>query len=143
MKMYRVLIIMGLFVSYGLIDAAVFKIINRTAGGVKNPAGSKIKVKPLWNGSGNGFVELNPGEETGGYDSGFNNLTGLIYEEMIPQSDDQKKNAIFCTRRYKVDFNISGWAVGGKIYVQSDADVSYAFDTIAGSGTAKAQPYSD
>lgn len=143
MNMYKVLIMVGFFVSCGLTDAAVFKIINRTAGGVKNPSGSRIKVKPIWNGSNAGFVELNPGEETGGYDTGFNNLTGIIYEEVIPQTTDQKNQAIFCTRRYKADFNISGWAVGGKIYLQSDADVAYAFDTIAGSGTVKARPYSD
>lgn len=122
--------------------AAVFKIINRT-GSSANPKGSKIKVKPLWNGSNNGFIELEPGQETGGYDSGFNNVTGVIYEEMLPQSAEQKQNAIFCTKRYKVNFDISGWAVGGRIYIQSDADASYAFDTIAGSGTGKAAPYVD
>lgn len=143
MKVSKVLVVGALLVSFAAINANVFKIINRTAGGTVNPAGSRIKVRPIWNGGNPGFVELNPNEETGGYDTGFNNLTGLIYEEMMPQTADQKANAIFCTRRYIAHFDLSGWAVGGKIYVQSGADVAFSYDTIAGSGTVKAQPYSE
>lgn len=124
-----------------LANSAVFKIINRTAGGSANPGGSNIKVRPVWNGSTVGFTELTPGQETGAYDSGFNNITAIIYEIMIPQTEAQKKEAMFCTRRYIARFDISGWAVGGKFYIQSTADCAYAFDTIAGSGTAKGEPF--
>lgn len=124
-----------------LTNSAVFKIINSTAGGSANPAGSSIKVKPVWNGSTAGFTELAPGQETGGYDSGFNNVKAIVYEIMVPQTDAQKKDAMFCTRRYIAHFDISGWAVGGKFYIQSTADCAFAFDTIAGSGTSKGEPF--
>ena len=128
--------------SIGISHAAVFKIINRTAGGA-NPNGSRLKVRPVWNGSNAGFVDLMPNQETGAYDSGFNNITAVIYEEQLPQNADQQRDAIFCTRRYKAPFDINAWAVGGKIYIQSNADVSFSFDTIAGSGTVKALPYQE
>lgn len=120
---------------------AVFKIINSTAGGSTNPAGSTIKVRPIWNGCTAGYTELAPGQETGGYDSGFNNVTAIVYEIVIPQTAAQKKDAMFCTRRYIANFNISGWAVGGKFYIQSTADCAFSFDTIAGSGTAKGEAF--
>ncbi|RTL06063.1 hypothetical protein EKK58_06315 [Candidatus Dependentiae bacterium] len=137
-KSYLMLIM--LFVPL-LSRTAVFKIINSTAGGSANPQGSYIKVRPVWNGSAVGYTELAPGQETGGYDSGFNNVTAIIYEIMIPQTAEQKKQAMFCTRRYIARFDISGWAVGGKFYIQSTADCAFAFDTIAGSGTSKGEPY--
>ena len=143
MKLSKMFIMVSLFVPFMQVETAVFKIINKTAGGVTNPGGSRIKVKPVWNGGSAGFVELDPGQETGGYDTGFNNLTAIIYEEVMPQTAEQKKNSMFCTRRYKANLDINAWAVGGKIYIQSDADVAFSFDTIAGSGTVKAQPYSE
>ena len=122
-------------------NTAVFRVFNNTAGGVSNLAGSKIKVRVTWNGGGAGYFELNPGQDSGGIDSGFNDIAQIIYEEVIPQTESQKKESIFCTRRYIADLGINAWAVGGKIYIQSNADVSYSFDTIAGSGTRKARPY--
>jgi hypothetical protein len=143
MKLSKIFVIVSLFVSFMQIEAAVFKIINRTAGGAVNSSGSQIKVRPIWNGGSASFVELDPNGETGGYDTGFNNLTAIIYEEVMPQTVEQKKSAMFCTRRYKANFDINAWAVGGKIYIRSGADVDFSFDTIAGSGTVKAQPYSE
>jgi hypothetical protein len=140
MKVSKIFVMGWLLVSVVSLNTAVFKIINKTAGGPSNLAGSRIKVRPIWNGGNASFVELEPNGETGGYDTGFNNLTAIIYEEVLPQTADQKSKAMFCTRRYKANFDINGWAVGGKIYIQSDADVSFSFDTIAGSGTVKAQP---
>jgi hypothetical protein len=141
-KIKLLLVFAGACFSIAFSHAAVFKIINRTAGGA-NPNGSRLKVRPVWNGSNAGFVDLMPSQETGAYDTGFNNLTAVIYEEQLPQNADQQRDAIFCTRRYKAPFDINAWAVGGKIYIQSNADVAFSFDTIAGSGTVKALPYKD
>jgi len=141
MQYYQKLIAFMAILGFFELNPAVFKIINKTATPKINQNGVSIRVQPLWNGSNEGFIELKPGDETSQYDTGINNLTGIIYEEVLPQNDENKQHAIFCVRRYKVDFNINALALGGTINIQSGADISYSFDTLGVSGIVKAQAY--
>jgi hypothetical protein len=133
MKMSRIFIMGWLLVSFVSINTTVFKII-RTAG---DNADTHIKVRPFWDGGKPGLVELKPGESTDEYNTGPHDLKGIVYEEVTPPIGAQGKKNV-CTSLFKVPFNINAGAVGGKIYVQSGgADVTFSFDTIAGSGTVK------
>jgi hypothetical protein len=111
--------------------AAVFSITNNS--------GAPISQKPSWSGDNEKFVSLTPGQSAS-YNSGFNNLDTITWEQRLETTDDQKKNGIICLKRFVANLNIVWSALGGSISIMSDGNYAYNFSTMAGSGSGRGQP---
>ena len=77
--------------------AAVFTITNNS--------GAPISQKPTWSGDNEKFVSLTPGQSAS-YNSGFNNLDTITWEQRLDTSDAQKKEGIICLKRFVASLNI-------------------------------------
>ena len=111
--------------------AAVFTITNNS--------GAPISQKPTWSGDNEKFVSLTPGQSAS-YNSGFNNLDTITWEQRLDTSDAQKKEGIICLKRFVASLNIIWSALGGSISIMSDGNYAYSFSTMAGSGSGRGQP---
>lgn len=138
MKLQNYFILLSIFVSYTLMDAATFWVHNRTTDAAgKN--GAVIKVRVFWNNGESGLIELAPGQASGKIDCGINNIKKVIYEIVQPRSEEARRDGIYCVKRYFVNLDINGWAVDGNLYIQSVGDFSWGFATLNENGTAKPQ----
>lgn len=103
---------------------------------ITNKGSRTATVGPIWNGF-NEKVILEPGQSKQ-YNSGFNEINGVYWEQEISCSSRQSSEGVFCLKRFQMQMKIPFASLGGQFDIFNDGSFAYKFDTLGGSGNGVA-----
>lgn len=113
-----------LVLSCSVAQAAVFEVVNQGA--------NTVYVRPIWSGRGLLFDRVEPGQSIR-YDSGFNNVTGMRWAEVVPVKEGGTLvKGQMLVKSFETDVKVGFLNLGGNFKIQNSGSFNYYFGVDSG-----------
>lgn len=129
MNSIRIALLAALLCAVGVVNAAVFTVINKGS--------QTVYANPMWSGRCGCFDALQPGQEMR-YDSGFSNVGKIRWIQKLAAGSTVSDPKALVVKIFDADIKLGALNLGGRFEILNDGSYSYMFGIDgSGNGTAK------